>query len=241
MKTNAILALLITATLFACKKEDDNNDDTQTPVDNTLQVNYSHVWQDGDFIYDQVYQVGGVNLTIQDFRYFLSNFVIEDDEDNEQATDIVVLMDASLDGSIDFGKLDHAHVHKLNLGLGLDDVTNHQDPTPADAPLNDASMHWLWSPEQGYKFIRIEGMVDPEGDGTYEAFSIHAATDELYRTTHWMIHETADGALEANLTIDIYKFLQNVDFSQSLSGTHGASDLTNGIADDAVENAFTID
>jgi hypothetical protein len=103
-------------------------------------------------------------------------------------------------------------------------------------------MHWGWAPEEGYKFIRIEGQSDADLDGTFEPFSIHAATDELYRTMEWDINETAGGGeVRVPVIVDIYKFLQNVDFTQNLVGTHGSSDLTNGIADDGTSNAFSVD
>ncbi len=57
------------------------------------------------------------------------------------------------------------------------------DPTLAEAPLNDPSMHWAWNPAAGYKFLLMEGRVDDDGDGVVDAsdptFTYHCATDDL--------------------------------------------------------------
>jgi hypothetical protein len=238
VKIRFILALAIVATMAGCKKEEE---EVPTTADK-LNVYLNHIWIDGPFVYNQEYTVGGIPVKFQDFRYFLSNFEVHDDDGNEQEFDLIILADASSNDGYTLGDLTHSHVHEMYAALGLDEETNHQDPTAAAAPLDDITMHWFWEPEQGYKFIRIEGEADADMDGTFEPFSVHAATDELYRSMDWMIHETAAGGkLNVNVTVDLYKFLQNVDFSQALSGTHGSSDLTNGIADDASQNAFIVD
>jgi hypothetical protein len=241
MKKSLILLSLITlfTTLnFGCRKEDPVVED---PISDLLKAHFHHHWGSDDFSYDTVYNVGGVDITIQELRYYLSDFHIHDDGSGHQEfMNQALLIDAGATGTATIGKLELNHVHEIEYLLGLNETINHQDPTTAEAPLDDFTMHWSWNPDAGYKFIKIQGQRDKDGTGTWESFEIHCATDNLAREMTNDAHvDLANHVLTLSFVVDYEKFFTGVDFSaETLDGTHGDGILTNQIADNVANGAI---
>lgn len=234
--TRIILPILFSVvTITSCKKPTDQVDDPVVEVKNKISLHFMNKWgMNDDFAYNTVYDINGVNVKFTDFRYYLSNFEMHDDADNPVAIEgKVLLVDAGSTEHVELGEVskDFTHIHEMHFMFGLDTITNHIDPVTAPAPLNDASMHWTWAPEQGYKFMLIEGQMDPDGDGTYEDFAIHLATDNLSRSISKEVHKDIENNSIMLMTMVNYQMLfTDVDFT-NLTGTHGDHPLTNGIAD----------
>jgi hypothetical protein len=160
-----------------------------------------------------------------------------DDAMNSEDYPTVLLMDASNAMSTEnIGEIGLDHLHMLNFMIGLDEETNHADPLIAEEPLNDPLMHWSWNPDAGYKFIKVEGEHDADNDGSFEAFSIHVATDALARTASSMIHQNVNGDLMLHCHVNLDQWFANVNFSE-LAGTHGNGITTNAVAD-AADDSF---
>jgi hypothetical protein len=75
--------------------------------------------------------------------------------------------------------------NKLKMEVGIDEETNHADPSPypASHPLGpkNPDMHWGWA--GGYRFIALEGFVDSNGDDIPEnMFQFHGLGDALLFT-----------------------------------------------------------
>ncbi|MEO0403959.1 MAG: MbnP family protein [Bacteroidota bacterium] len=246
MNIRKITLLFLLALAFAsCEKdEEDTTPETpSTPVGprSTVMMHPHHMWGDEAFALNNTYNINGIDVQFTEVRYYLSNFAIEAMDGTEETLDGVILIDASATDMQAIGGTDAAHLHGLNCIFGLDAIINHEDPTLAEAPLNDPGMHWGWNPDAGYKFLKVEGLHDADMDGNFEAFSIHAATDALARNIEFMIMEDlAEGSNMFHFETNYESFFSNVDFS-NLNGTHGASDLTNGIADQIQQNALSID
>jgi hypothetical protein len=210
---------------------------TLTEISTELSVMFHHEWDGSDFNLNQVYDINGADVRFSEIRYYLSNFMGMDDGMNEEPFDMFLLLDASQAMTTEMiGEIGLNHLHMLNFYIGLDDITNHQDPTIADPPLNDPLMHWNWNPDAGYKFIKVEGEQDADGDGAFEAFSIHVATDNLKREVNAMVHENVNGDLMLHCHVDLKEWFNGLDFS-NLSGTHGDGTTTNTVADGA-QNSF---
>lgn len=234
-KASLILAAAAILILAACKKED-NDPVVETPTGNveprsTLMAHPHHMWGADPFVLGQTYNVNGTDIQIDEFKFYLSNFRAMPLQGDGVDLGGVILVDASSDDMLNIAGTDETFIHDLEFYLGLDYDTNHADPTLAEAPLNDPGMHWSWNPDAGYKFIKIEGKSDVDGDGVFEPFSIHAATDALQRTIiQTVMMDVAEGSNMVHMEMDYQAALADVDFTD-LTGTHGASDLTNGIAD----------
>jgi len=226
-----IAILLAMATLLSSCKKDKDDDDDNTPAATELKLVFQHLWNGSDFEYNQNYSVNGVEVKFSEIRYYLSNFSAMDDGGNVNNFSPVLLVDAGIGGTEALGSLSIDHLHMLSFNLGLDDVTNHEDPTTASAPLNDASMHWGWNPDEGYKFIKIEG--EHNANGSFESFSIHVATDAMLKSTTEMIHSDVSGNdLLVFVNIPLEQWFANVDFS-TLVGTHGGGTTAAAVSESA--------
>lgn len=230
-----------TAAAVADATSDSFEINTTLEVLNTdLSVMFHHDWNGSAFETNQIYDIEGVDVRFSEIRYYLSNFSAMDDEMNSMDYPTVLLMDASNAMSTEsIGVIDLDHLHMLNFIIGLDEETNHEDPTIAEEPLNDPLMHWSWNPDAGYKFIKIEGEHDADSDGTFEAFSIHVATDALARSVSSMIHEDIDGDLVLHCHVNLDQWFASVNFSE-LDGTHGDGITTNSLAD-AADDSFNFE
>ncbi len=237
------VAFFSALTLTSCLK-DNVETKCETPEDTSKSVMLEFEFEMGDapFEYNTVYELGGVAVQFSELRFYVSDIMLHDDSDNMDMLDEVILVDAGASSNMfTVGSTEFDHIHEVHALLGLNDVINHEDPTLAEAPLNDASMHWGWDPAGGYKFVKTEIMVDEDADGVPEtAKSIHCATDALSREFILDAHQDVEGD-HAHITIktDVSAIYSGVDFL-NLSGTHGASVLTNGIADNLV-GAFVIE
>lgn len=222
--------------LSSCKK-DEETEEMVTPLPgvviptSTIQVNPVHLWEDAPFELGTTYNIDGVDVQFDEVRFYLSKFMMTDMMDISEPGETAILVSAASTDPISIGGTSLNHVHSLGFLFGLDSITNHQDPTLALAPLNDPLMHWGWNPDAGYKFLKVEGRADIAGDGNLVPFSIHAATDELRRDMSAMLMlDLEEGSYSINMNIDYHSMFLNVAFD-NLTGTHGASELTNGIAD----------
>lgn len=232
---NLSVILLLTTIIFtSCDKDDDDVEcKTETPTTKSVIMEFEFEMDGVPFQYGEVYEVNGVNVEFSDIRFYISDIMLHDDAENSDMFDKTILVDVGA-SSNDFsvGSTGFHHIHELHMLLGLNDLVNHEDPTQAEAPLNDASMHWGWDPDNGYKFIRTEAMVDTDADGVPEtAVSIHCATDDLSREIMLDAHQDVEGNnAHLELKANVASFYTGVDFL-NLDGTHGNSPLTNSVAD----------
>jgi hypothetical protein len=90
------------------------------------------------------------------------------------------------------GRLPEGDYTAFHFGVGVDSLRNTQaDPLaipatdyPTDHPLNAAADMW-WGWATGYIFVKLEGRIDANGNGTYsdiedKAISYHPGVSELY-------------------------------------------------------------
>ncbi|RMG86879.1 MAG: hypothetical protein D6714_03395 [Bacteroidetes bacterium] len=135
--------------------------------------------------------------------------------------------------------LDPGHYHQLHCFIGVDMATNNQSESdftnrPSDDPLaaQDPSMAWSWG--SGYKFIRIDGQVDTDGDGTPETpLQFHLGdpdpTDDVpkfRRDLAFVIHkDVASGDNVINIQFDLARCFQNIDLSAEYI-THVGDNVT---------------
>lgn len=232
--------------LSSCKK-DEETEEMITPLPgviiptSTIQVNPIHLWEGTPFELGTTYTIDGVDVQFDEVRFYLSKFMMTDMMDITEPGETAILVSAASTSPMSIGGTSLNHVHSLGFLFGLDSITNHQDPTLALAPLNDPLMHWGWNPDSGYKFLKVEGSADINSDGNMVPFSIHAATDALRRDLSVMLMmDLAEGMNELQLNIDYAQMFEGVDFA-NLSGTHGASDLTNGIADNIQNDVLSFE
>lgn len=185
------ILLLILPFLFSvsCKK-DNNGDGNNDNKKGELVIKY--VFQTGNndpFELYKDYLDNGTKYQFSKFRFYASNFYIDD-----HLIDTVYLVekDTSQNNTfeISLGDIDVGSYSAIKFSLGVDPKLNTQSGSlakpassyPIDHPLSATqNMYWAWAP--GYVFLKMEGNVDLNNDGMYnaETFAIHAGLDTLYQ------------------------------------------------------------
>jgi hypothetical protein len=226
------LMALIALAIGACKK------DSEAPVSDPAGTSPANISLDfhfmkgaNPFTLDSVVADSlGRAVKLSTCKFFVSGTHAEDDYEQHvgEWPTVYLLVDASHPANtFAMGTMAAAHVHQFHFDLGLDSTTNHADPTLANAPLNDASMHWAWNPAQGYKFLVAEGHVDDDGDGlvdnTDPEFIYHCATDALLGEAH--AHEHHDVVAGENyvapILIDVAQLFAGISVLDTLNAMGG--------------------
>lgn len=207
----ALVSLMIVG-FSACKKDKDNSN-------TTLKVHYkvgSEV-----FAYNTNYTIGGVAVKFSLAQLYMSTIKL-----GENAyTDKYVLLKPAEETSLGYTAPGEYHMFSFN--VGIDEATNSQ--TDADFTSRDANdplamqspkMHWSWS--SGYLFLKIEGMVDTDGDSSPETvLEFHVGSNDMLRAVSLHSHATIEdkSGNEIELSFDLEKLFTGIDLKTEYS-TH---------------------
>lgn len=136
---------------------------------------------------------------------------------------------------------------ELNLSIGVPEDLNAMDPGDfsADHPLARSAEHWFsW---KSYVFVKVEGNLDSNGDGTKDLpIALHLGGDDAFRSISYPknIEIISNQINKQELTIDLYKFfgegsdLYNIDANpqiHSLSQNDAVVELA-----DKLENTYRL-
>ena len=207
-----LIGTMMMAALGACKKEDDPASDTPTPA--TPKISLEFAFMNGPLPFDLANNLladsAGRLVSFNNVRFYASHTRLDDMGGNELQyyADRFMLVDAANStNTFELGPSFDGHVHMVHFNVGLDSLTNHQDPMTAPAPLNDATMHWGWNPMAGYKFIVLEGQWDSNGNDLIDAnddpFAYQIATDDLLGSKSIMSHMDVFADSDATLSVHI--------------------------------------
>lgn len=211
------LSLLFFVFIFStgCKKE------TSSP-EVTLRFNFTFGTQ--PLQYNQEYPLEGKTIKLELIKFYVAMPALR-----KATGEWVSFFDSyhlvDLDHPvIRAGQLPQGDYTAFRFGIGVDSTRNIQtDPLaipatdyPTDHPLNaSADMWWGWA--TGYIFIKIEGRMDTNGNGTYsdiedKAISYHPGVSALY--TPLLVNKSfavsGDGT-ELTIQVDLEKLLFNLD------------------------------
>ena len=128
------------------------------------------------------------------------------------------------------GSLPPGDYIKLRFDIGIDSATNHADPSTYNLgdPLGPQfpNMHWGW--DFGYIFLRIDGMVDKDLNGSTETpFEIHLGKDEFLTAVEidYPFNTEAGSTYDAHITINWTELFEGVDMTGELT-THTGDNMT---------------
>lgn len=225
---NLISILILTFAIFAtsCKKEDNSPKNTKQVLDfhwhsmvGTTDASYGVQFTSSD----------GIKFKISDWRYYVSNFVLikEDGTEYPIADKLFLINIANSDYSLDSVPVGNYKGFKFT--VGLDSVTNHQDPTTYGASnplsLQSPSIHWSWN--SGYIFMKIEGKYDSTiaqtgGSAINQSFFFHVGLDKLKKVVDYSNHPFSVVSGEnkkLHIEMDFLKILNGIDLKTE-NGTH---------------------
>lgn len=138
----------------------------------------------------------------------------------------------------------------FRFGVGVDDSRNTEtDPQaipatdyPVDHPLNAAADMW-WSWASGYIFVKLEGRIDVDNNGSYidagdKAFSYHPGVAELFRTINLpKTIQLQAGNQETGFRFDVEKLINGVKLiDQPVAHANGVGTTEYLAAEDLMDN-----
>ena len=229
--------LFVGLVLAGCDSTADNDDGT-TQVNLQFEATVNGTPLSANL--DQTYEVNGALITFTSARVYISEIELlredgtsvmfegetitapakdENDVDvTHTVTDQIVLAKHDL-GITDYplGEAASGSYTGIRYKVGIDGLTNRLDASqvPASHPLakqTDRNNHWNWS--AGYQFVRMDGLVDVDLDGTpEEVWEVHLGTGNfLTEVTRSMDFELGDGeSKNLHLIIDYATLLSDVD------------------------------
>ena len=179
----------------------------------------------------QAYQINGTTVSFDAVNFYIGGIRLT--QENGQVID---LSDQYLLGGIGNtatlnSDLDVSDINNMKFFVGVDPVTNAQEETdftnrPPTDPLGiqDPSMHWSWS--TGYKFLRVDGDVDLDGDGILETgVAYHLGSDAMLKQFDLTNPiELRSGDNDLIIAFDLTKFFTGVDLKAELD-THTGNNL----------------
>ena len=224
MKKRILITLAVSTLFFtACKKdkyskpaESELSFHLHTLVGNTA-ANYTDIFTDNT----------GRKFNIADCRYYISNIVLIKDDGTEFPLTDKALLASPSQKEYSLGNVPVGKYKGFRFLMGLDSVTNHDDPAgyAASNPLSyqNPTIHWGWN--NGYIFMEFVGKFDSTVAATGNPvadYFYHIGFDDLKRTIDFSnspFEITTDAGLEIGILFDLKKVLNNVDLRTEF-GTH---------------------
>lgn len=182
------------------------------------------------FVANDVYMINGVNVSFEIASFYVSGVTFTPDAGDAISVDkhILVSPTTTSDAIIELDKGAYPTV-KFDVGVQADandqteeDFTSRSTDDPLS--MQQPSMHWNWS--AGYKFIRLDGLSDVDGDGTPETpIAYHLGTANFLSTISKSVSTefTADNT-DLVFEVDIAKLLTDFDLTTDLD-THTANNI----------------
>lgn len=228
MKKAIILGILVVILILGCKKKKEEPS-CQSIVDGTIKLNLHHMVGPIAFAFNTDFTDDYGNnyqFTRADWYLRIPGFLEQDNITPIVSTNTYFKIDPSRT-ELTHGTIAPTTLHNMQWGVGVDSVTNHLDPntyaTGSALSNQSPSMHWGWS--SGYIFCVLEGLVDIDGNGSYdpgENFALHVGMDGNYRdgANLYVNAEVTDGGTtNIQLNVDYSAFIDSVDLSTENS-TH---------------------
>ncbi len=218
---------LATFSFTGCKKEgctdpaaitydpdavESNAKDCEYPI---LSLDINFVAGNQDFALDQVFDVNGVATSFTTAQFYLSEVGVGEN-DNFEVPGTYLLVKPN-QPPYEVGEVTAGHKHMLRFGVGVDTTVNFLDPTNYEQghPLapQSPSMHWNWN--SGYIFIRLEGQIDANADGTPETlFECHVGGKMQYSPLVLEVHHEANSVdSRIPVKVDVAKFFDGIDLT----------------------------
>ncbi len=224
-----ILAFSLFAILaFSCCKDDDI-DCCTTPVDGSLELNFTTQTQNGNMILFQDFDLNdGTQLNVNKLQFYISDIRLLKGNEEVKISEVELVSfkshsnptTAASGESFNFADIPAGTYTGVKFGIGVDSELNANDPTFYNGLGTDhilGSGIDYWSGWNSYIFTKIEGFFDRNSNGTAgggdpeEEITYHTGTNELYRekTISADIDIAEGGSFTLPLVVDMDKIFNS--------------------------------
>lgn len=264
MKNKVLLFSVIALSFFSCKKRGctdpiADNYSTEAEVDDgtcsynnssenhpIVQLNTNHLFDASSFSFDSIYQDDfGNNIQFSRAQFYFGNPKFKNTTNAAVDSSRNYTLINPLESSYAFDTLQDGNYNELDVLIGIDAYTNHQDPaiypSSNDLSYQSPSMHWQMgtSPQNwSYLFIVLEGYVDMDGNDSFDAgetFIFHIGDDENVSQINNLninLETNSNELVNLNINVDWSEFISGIDLSVdnfAHSGTVSSTISGNGV------------
>ena len=217
--------LVILTLATGCKKDADE----PTVANLQLELDFNVSGEALEFNKD--YTINGTKIRFSAARYYLGGLRIT--QENNAVIDFSTqyLLAEPGAGAIVNEPVAISNIKNVKYFVGVDSITNQMSesdftnrPTGDPLGIQDPSMHWSWN--TGYRFLRVDGMVDTDGDGTADTpVAYHLGNNPMLKNIDINTSILIQGG-DNKLTFgfDLAQFFAGVDFPNELE-THVGDNL----------------
>ncbi len=231
---NGFWVVILTAMIIAgCKK------DAEEPTQAFLQFNLDFNVDGEALQFEREYQINGTTMTFSAVNYYMGGLKLT------QANGAVIDLSSQYllaglgGGAVVNEPVAISNISNVQFFVGVDSITNAMTesdftnrPTGDPLGMQNPSMHWSWS--TGYRFLRVDGMTDTDGDGTPETqVEYHLGSNSMLKNINISPNiEIKAGENRIIFGFDLAKFLAGVDVTTELvTHVHGNLPLATKIRD----------
>ena len=201
-----------------------NNSSEIHPI---VQLNTNHLFDNSSFSLDSIYQDDfGNNIQFSRAQFYFGNPKFKNTTNSSVDSSRNYTIINPLESSYTFDTIQEGNYNELDVLIGIDAYTNHQDPaiypSSNDLSYQSPSMHWQMgtSPQNwSYLFIVLEGYVDMDGNNSFDAgetFIFHIGDDEnISQINNLNINLQTNSSQLINLNLDVNwsEFITGIDLS----------------------------
>ena len=197
------------------------NDDDNTTETGNIQLAFKHLVNGQAFTTGQTYDIGGTAVSFDLIKYYVGGINVIPAEGNTLSDANTYILAENSVASSTLGSVNTGRLQSVNFYIGVEDAINTQteddftmrDPVTDPLGMKVPAMHWNWM--SGYKFIRIDGMVDTDGDGTPETgMQFHTGSSDFFKNMELATTKNiSTGTNQIVVVLDIEKLFNNIDLS----------------------------
>lgn len=229
MKSNLFfwpMCLAFGIIMISCGGDDDISDTPSFPIDTNLEVQMrvgSETLQEGG-----TYTINETTIEIETARFYLGNISLTNTMDTVPIEFDNYYIVSPENNSFSLGTLE-TDDYGFSFGIGVDPENNDQTTEdfttrPSSDPLGaqEPAMHWNWN--SGYKFMRIDAIVDTDADGIVDtAVQYHLGSDPYF--------SILSSTNSVEISSDNDEFLLRFDLEQLLDGVDIATGESTHVMD----------
>ncbi len=217
---NLFFLLLAAATLLNLTSCNDDDDVSMAEVD----FHFHYEVNGQDYNPNEIYDVNGAAVRFDVANFYVGGIQLMPEEGDMVAFDGKYLLVTPDVIHQTVGEVDPGHYHMVRFFVGVGPDENNQTETDftsreAGDPLAEQTprMHWNWN--SGYRFMRIDGEVDTDGDGVPDqALEFHLGRDEYLTTLQFTAHtDLKSGENEYEFALDLAALFDGIDLSTNYS------------------------
>ncbi len=200
-----------------------------------MSINFKPNYNAKPFVINQIYNINGKNTRFTRLSFLLTETCPKASSSEGSCGTNAYLIDlTTLDDSTKSAKgftqilsnLYEGNKTGLQMSLGVAPNLNASQPKdfPSSNPLSDGGLYWAdW---KSYIFTKIEGLMDKDGNGTFETgITLHTGGNDSFRQTWFPQTFTVDskGTTTLNFDLNINTLLRGIDLS-TVNSTHQTGD-----------------